>query len=59
MERTRRIEESKTFCIEIIKAKIKNILANRSYRQLAGRHNEFEIYLKNFLHKSKNKKSYL
>ena len=39
--------------------KSKNILVNTSYRQPAGRYNEFEIYVKQFLCKSKNKKSYL
>ena len=46
-------------CIEIINTKSKNILVNTSYRQLAGRYNKFEIYLKQFLHKFKSKKSYL
>ena len=52
-------EDIESLCIEIINAKSKNILVNTSYRQPAGRYNEFEIYLKQFLHKSKNKKSYL
>ena len=43
-------------CTEIINTKSKNILVNTSYRQPAGWYNEFEIYLKQFLCKSKNKK---
>ena len=52
-------ENIESFCIEIINTKSKNILVNTSYRQPAGRYNEFEIYIKQFLYKSKNKKSYL
>ena len=52
-------EDIKPLCIEIINTKSKNILVNTSYRQPAGRYNEFEIYLKQFLHKSENKTSYL
>ena len=52
-------EDIESLCIEIINTKSKNILVNTSYRQPAGRYNEFEIYLKQFLYKSKNKKSYL
>ena len=52
-------ENIESLCIEIINAKSKNILVNTSYRQPAGRYNEFEIYIKQFLYKSKNKKSYL
>ena len=48
-----------TLYIEIIDTKSKDILVNTSYRQPAGQYNEFEIYLKQFLHKSKNKNSYL
>ena len=48
-----------TLYIEIIDSKSKDILVNTSYRQPAGQYNEFEIYLKQFLHKSKNKNSYL
>ena len=52
-------EDTESLCIEIIITKSKNILVNTSYRQPSGRYNELEIYLKQFLHKSKNKKSYL
>ena len=52
-------EDIEALCIEIINAKSKNILINTSYRQEAGRYNGFEIYQKQFLHKSKNKKSHL
>ena len=52
-------EDIEALYTEIIRTKSKNILVNTSYRQRAGRRNEFEIYLKQFLHKSKNKKSYL
>ena len=52
-------EDIEALCIEIINTKSKNILINMSYRQPAGQYNEFEIYLKQFLHKPKNKKSYL
>ena len=52
-------EDIESLCIEIINTKSKHILVNTSYRQPAGRYNEFEIYLKQFLYKSKNKKSYL
>ena len=52
-------EDIEALYIEIIRIKSKNILVNTSYRQPAGQRNEFEIYLKQFLHKSKNKKSYL
>ena len=38
---------------------VKNTLANKSYRQATRLCNDFEIYLKQFLRKSKNKKSYL
>ena len=48
-------EDIKSLCIEIINTKSKNILVKTSYRQPAGRYNEFEIYLKHFLYKSKNK----
>ena len=51
-------EDIEALCIEIINTKSKNILDNTSYRQPAGRYSEFEIYLKQFLQKSKNK-SYL
>ena len=36
-------EDIESLCIEIINAKSKNILVNTSYRQPAGRYNEFEI----------------
>ena len=53
-------ESIEAFCLEIINAKSKkhkNILANTSYRQLAGKkYNEFKIYLKQFLCKSKSEK---
>ena len=52
-------ENIEALCIEIVNAKNKNILVNTSYKQPAGRFNEFEIYLKQFFCKSKNKKSYL
>ena len=52
-------EDIESFCIETINTKSKNILINTSYRQPAGRYSEFEIYLKQFLYKPKNKKSYL
>ena len=52
-------EDIEALCIEIVNAKSKNILVNTSYRQPAGRYNEFEIYLKQFLCKSKNRKFYL
>ena len=52
-------EDIESLCIEIINTKSKNILVNMSYRQPAGWYNEFGIYLKPFLYKSKNKKSYL
>ena len=52
MESTRRIEESKALCINY-KCETKNILPKTSYRQPAGRYNEFEIYLKQLLCKSK------
>ena len=52
-------ENIESLCIEIINAKSKNILVNTSYRQPAGRYNEFETYLKQFFYKSKNKTSYL
>ena len=52
-------EDIEALCIESTNTKSKNILVYTSYRQLAGRYNEFEIYLKQFLQKSKNKKSYL
>ena len=52
-------EDIESLCIEIINTKSKNILVNTSYRQPAGRYNEFEIYLKQFLHKSKKQKPYL
>ena len=46
-------ESIEAFCLEIINAKSKkhkNILANTSYRQLAGKkYNEFKIYLKLFI----------
>ena len=51
-------EDIEALCIEIINTKSKNIPDNTSYRQPAGRYNEFEIYLKQFLQKSKNQ-SYL
>ena len=41
-------EDIEALCIEIINPKSKNILDNTSYRQAAGRYNEFEIYLKQF-----------
>ena len=52
-------EDIESLCIEIFNTKSKNILVNTSYRQPEGRYNEFEIYLKQFLYKSSNKKSYL
>ena len=55
----KRIEESKALGIEIINAKSKNIPPNTSYRLPAGQYNEFQIYLKQFLYKSKKKNSYL
>ena len=39
---------------EIINVGSKNTLVNTSYRQLVGRYSKFEIYLKQFLCKSKN-----
>ena len=50
-------EDIEALCIKIINTESKNVLVNKSSRQLAARYNEFEIYLKQFLHKSKNKKS--
>ena len=52
-------EDIESFCTEIINTKSENILINTSYRQPAGRYSEFEIYLKQFLYKSKSKKCYL
>ena len=52
-------EDIESLCIEIINTKSKNILVKTTYRQPTGRYNEFEIYLKQVLYKSKNKKSYL
>ena len=52
-------EDTEALCIEIINTKSKNILVNTSYRQQAGRYKEFELYLKQVLHKSENKKFYL
>ena len=50
-------EDIETLYIETINAKSKNILVNTSYRRPAGRYNKFKIYLKQFLYKSKKKKS--
>ena len=51
--------DTEALCKEIINAKSKNILVNTSYRQPTGWCNEFEVYLKQSLYKSKNKKSSL
>ena len=52
-------EDIEALCIEIINAKSKNIQITRVTDKKAGRYNGFEIYQKQFLHKSKNKESHL
>ena len=49
-------EDIEVLFIEVINTKSNIMLVNTSYRQPAGRYNEFKIYLKQFLYKSKNKK---